>query len=179
MKRKMIISTILILLILIILVFLNFRLNKNQDEILENNNSVIVDNQSEEENVINIQEQEKETEMKKLNIKILDKTFTATLYDNETTKELIKKLPLTINMSELHGNEKYYYFDESMPQNSQRVGNINAGDLMLYGSDCLVLFYESFSTSYAYTKIGYIDNPQGLADSLGRGNVTVTFDLEH
>ena len=80
-------------------------------------------------------------------------------------------------MSELHGNEKYYYFNESLPTNSERIGNINTGDLMLYGSDCLVLFYKSFSTSYSYTRLGHIDNPQRLADAVGSGNITVTFEV--
>ena len=75
------------------------------------------------------------------------------------------------------GNEKYYYFNESLPTNSERIGKINTGDLMLYGSDCLVLFYKSFSTSYSYTRLGHIDNPQGLADVVGSGNITVTFEV--
>jgi hypothetical protein len=49
---------------------------------------------------------------------------------------------------------------------------------MLYGSNTVVLFYENFSTSYGYTRLGKIDNPAGLATALGSGNVTVTFDLE-
>lgn len=88
-------------------------------------------------------------------------------------------MPLTINMSELHGNEKYYYFNQSLPTNSERIGNIENGDLMLYGSDCLVLFYESFSTSYTYTRLGKIDNPSGLSEAVGKGNVQVTFNINN
>lgn len=58
---------------------------------------------------------------------------------------LLEKLPLTLNMDELNGNEKFYFFSEKFPTDSEPVGNIRAGDLMLYGSLCLVLFYESFS----------------------------------
>ena len=48
---------------------------------------------------------------------------------------------------------------------------------MLYGNNCLVVFYESFDTSYTYTKIGHIDDTSGLVDALGTGSVTVTFEM--
>ena len=65
--------------------------------------------------------------------------------------------------------------DESLPTSSQRVGQIRTGDLMLYGSDCLVLFYESFQTAYSYTTLGRVENAEGLAAALGTGDVEVTF----
>lgn len=103
--------------------------------------------------------------------------FSAKLYDNGTAKAFLARLPITLNMSELNGNEKYYYLTEGLPADSQQVGSINAGDLMLYGSDCLVLFYESFTTLYSYTKIGNIENVTGLADALGDGSAEVTFSV--
>lgn len=112
-----------------------------------------------------------------INIQIGSNSFTATLYENDTTRALLEKLPLTLNMEDLNGNEKFYFFSENFPTESERVGNIETGDLMLYGSDCLVLFYESFSTSYSYTKLGSIEDVTGLADALGKGNVQVTFNL--
>ena len=82
-------------------------------------------------------------------------------------------------MSELNGNEKYYYLENSLPVDSISPGRINSGDLMLYGSDCVVLFYESFSTTYRYTPLGRVDNPAGLAQALGSGNAKVTFNLNN
>ena len=105
-----------------------------------------------------------------------DKTFNATLYDNETTKEFIDMLPITINMEELNNNEKYYYLENSIKTNSYCPKNIEAGDIMLYGSNCLVIFYESFSTSYSYTPIGKIDNQSELSEALGAGDVEVIFE---
>ena len=84
---------------------------------------------------------------------------------------------MTVNMSELNGNEKYYYMPDSLSMRSETPGQIQAGDLMLFGSDCLVLFYETFSTSYSYTPLGRIDRP-GLAEAVGRGRVEVTFEIQ-
>ena len=108
---------------------------------------------------------------------VSSKVFRVELYDNETARALINRLPLTLDMRELNGNEKYHYFSDSLPTNPNRPGNIRTGDIMLYGSDCLVVFYESFSTSYSYTPIGYVENPEGLAEAVGGSNVSITFRL--
>ena len=107
-----------------------------------------------------------------INITIDGKKYKATLEDNETAQDFAKLLPKKFNMSELNGNEKYIYMDQSLPTNSSNPKHIVAGDIMLYGNNCLVIFYKSFSTSYSYTRIGHIDN---LSD-LGNGNIIVSFE---
>lgn len=121
--------------------------------------------------------EEQETESMTITITINGESFRATLYDNETAAALKEKLPMTLDMSELNGNEKYNYLPFSLPADAGNPGQIHTGDLMLYGSDCLVLFYESFSTSYRYTPIGRVDDPSGLTDAVGSGSVQVTFAL--
>ena len=111
-----------------------------------------------------------------INIIIGSKTFTATLADSEAGEAFAALLPLTVTMNELNGNEKYHYLSSSLPTDSYQPGTIHAGDLMLYGNNCVVLFYETFNTSYSYTRIGAIDNPSGLASALGSGNVSVRFE---
>lgn len=111
----------------------------------------------------------------KIKIAVNSKTFTATLLDNNSAKAFKEMLPMTINMIELNGNEKYFDLPKSLPTNSSNPGTINNGDLMLYGSKTFVLFYKTFSTSYSYTKLAAIDDVTGLASVLGTGNVTVTF----
>ncbi len=112
----------------------------------------------------------------KMRIKIGGKEFTASLENNETSKAFQALLPTTLNMSELNGNEKYCYLDQSLPANSEKVGTIHAGDIMLYGSSCIVIFYDTFQTSYSYTRIGHIDDISGLTSALGSGSVTVTLE---
>lgn len=116
-------------------------------------------------------------DMNRINILVGEKTFTAELYDNESAREFAKTLPLTVTMSELNGNEKYYYLPNSLPPDPSRPGTIHTGDLMLYGSDCVVLFYKDFRTSYSYTPLGHTDDPTGLANALGSGSVQVTFQF--
>lgn len=113
--------------------------------------------------------------MPKMMIQIGNTRYTVSLDDNAATQALIQKLPMTLKMDELNGNEKYYYFPDSLPSDSRRVGNIKVGDVMLYGSDCLAIFYKGFATPYRYTPIGRIEDPAGLAQALGRGSVEVTF----
>lgn len=113
-----------------------------------------------------------------IKITINSQIFTATLSDNETAKAFVKMLPMTINMTELNGNEKYYDLPNSLPTNSSNPQTINNGDFMLYGSRTLVLFYKTFSTSYSYTKLGTIDDITTFASALGSENITVTFGPE-
>lgn len=111
----------------------------------------------------------------RINISVGGRTYAATLADNDAARAFAALLPLTVEMSELNGNEKYYYLDTSLPVISHRPGTIRTGDLMLYGSKCVVIFYKTFSSGYSYTRLGQIDNPEGLAEALGSGNVRVTF----
>jgi len=88
----------------------------------------------------------------KIKITVNSQTFTATLLDNDSAMAFKEMLPMNINMTELNGNEKYYELPNSLPTNSSNPMSIKNGDLMLYGSNTLVLFYKPFSTSYSYRR---------------------------
>jgi hypothetical protein len=111
-----------------------------------------------------------------MRIKIGSRTFTAT--DNATATAFKGMLPMTIKMSELNGNEKYFDLSVNLPTNASNPGKIQSGDLMIYGSNTLVLFYKTFSTSYSYTRLGRINDTTGLAAAVGSGSVTVSYELE-
>ena len=115
--------------------------------------------------------------MKIINIQIGNKNFTAKLFDNAAAQALIKKLPFSLKMSDLNKNEKYFYLSENLPTNSQHIDSIQAGDLMLYNSNCIVIFYKNFQTSYSYTKLGSIENSSELLEILGQGSVEVKFNI--
>lgn len=122
------------------------------------------------------QTQKEDDLMEQRTLKINNQSFNINLEDNETVQKLIELLPLTMDMQELNGNEKYYYMETSLPTNSEKVGYIDAGDIMLFGDNCLVLFYKSFSTPYSYTRIGHIENVENLETCVGQQNITVTIE---
>ena len=103
------------------------------------------------------------------------KTFGVTLENNETAAAFAALLPMELAMSELNGNEKYHYLMGPLPSRTERVGHVEAGDLMLFGNDCVVLFYKGFKTGYSYTRIGRLNDASGVASTVGRGSVTVKF----
>ncbi len=115
---------------------------------------------------------------RRITVTVNGKVFTAVLYDNKTADELYGRLPLTLEMKELNGNEKFFDLPEKLPADSKAAVHISEGDIKLYGDDCLVLFYDSFASAYSYTDIGYIEDTDGLAEALGSGGVTVSFGKE-
>lgn len=116
------------------------------------------------------------TKRNNMKITIGNSTFTATLATGETVEAFKAMLPLTLSMSDFNNNEKVSSLPNSLTTIPSNVGTIHTGEIMLYGSISLVVFYETFSTSYSYTRIGQIDNVAGLKSALGTGSVTIKFE---
>lgn len=115
----------------------------------------------------------------KIIVNIGNQNFISTLEDNESAKTFVDNLPLTINMKDLNDNEKYYDLPFNMKKDSSyNPEKIKAGDIMLYSSNCLVLFYKTFQTSYSYIPIGRVNNIDKYLEALGKKDVNVTFRLE-
>ena len=113
-----------------------------------------------------------DSEVSNIKVTINDESYILKLEDNKTVDEFLELLPQEFVMNELNGNEKYVYMDNSLITDSYNPNRIEKGDVMLFGNNCLVIFYKSFDTSYSYTKIGHIDN----LDILEEGNITVRFE---
>lgn len=107
-----------------------------------------------------------------------ERRFAITLADNAAARAFAAQLPLTLDMSELNGNEKHADLPKALPANASRPGTIRNGDLMLYGADTLVVFYSTFDSPYSYTRLGRVNEPDGLAQALGRRGVRVLFSKD-
>lgn len=107
-----------------------------------------------------------------------ERRFAITLTDNAAARAFAAQLPLTLDMSELNGNEKHADLPKPLPANASRPGTIRNGDLMLYGADTLVVFYLTFQSSYSYTRLGRVDDPSDLPQALGPRGVRVLFSKD-
>lgn len=104
--------------------------------------------------------------------------FPVTLADSQAARDLAAELPLTLDMAELNGNEKHGELPRALPGDASRPGTIRNGDLMLYGSNTLVIFYRTFESSFSYTRLGRVDDSAGLVDALGRGSVQIVLSKQ-
>lgn len=111
----------------------------------------------------------------KMKLTINQHAFSVTLANNQTAEAFRRMLPLQFTMNDLNHNEKYYYLSQPLPSRPQPIKHIQAGDIMLFGEDCLVVFYKSFTTSYSYTPIGRVDNAEHLAKIAGPTKAEVSF----
>lgn len=122
--------------------------------------------------------QEDLMEAERIVITVGGREFQATLDNTEAARAFAKLLPLHLQLEELNGNEKYAYLDNPLPADSRNPETIHAGDLMLFGSSCIVLFYQTFPTQYTYTPIAHLDDASGLAECVGAGDVDARIALD-
>lgn len=137
---------------------------------------IITESETENTEAENPEETEDITQMK-MNVKIGNSSFTATLEDNAATRELIemmKSSPITIDMSDYSGFEKVGSLGRSLTTDNHQT-TTHAGDIVLYNGDQIVMFYGS--NSWSYTRIGKIDDLSGWEEALGSGNITTEFSL--
>ena len=116
----------------------------------------------------------------KVLLKVGGDTMTATLTDNEATRELMKLLEqddITIRMSDYGGFEKVGALPQSLSTSNTQITTA-PGDIMLYQGNQMVIFYGS--NSWSYTRLGKIDGAteSNLRQFLGNGDIVLTLSLE-
>lgn len=116
--------------------------------------------------------------MTSLKLSVGQQAFQIEPADTKAAQELAGLLPLRLEMQDHLSNEKFADLPKSLSRNDHAVGNIQRGDILLWQGNTLVIFYESFRSSYSYTKLGKIRDVNGLKVALGKGNVTVRIEAE-
>ena len=116
-----------------------------------------------------------------LQMKIGETKVSVNWENNESVaalKELCKDAPLTIQMSMYGGFEQVGSIGTRLPSNDTQT-TTSAGDIVLYSSNQIVVFYGS--NSWAYTRLGHITDQDGsgMASLLNNGNVTITISIEN
>ena len=115
-----------------------------------------------------------------MQLKIGD-TRVETVWEENESVEALKALcteePLVMEMSMYGGFEQVGSIGSSLPRNDAQT-TTEAGDIVLYSGDQIVVFYGA--NSWAYTRLGHIADrsPEEMAELLGNGNVTITLSME-
>ena len=144
---------------------------ENEADSIRNSGPAAEDNQSE-----NKEKTGEQTEMK-MNVQIGDYTFTVTLENNTAVEELVEMMkegPVTISMDDYSGFEKVGPLGRNLTTNNSQT-TTDAGDIVLYNGNNIVMFYGT--NSWSYTRIGKIDDLSDWEKALGSGSITAVFTL--
>ena len=98
--------------------------------------------------------------------------------DNESVAalaDLAADGPLTIQMSMYGGFEQVGPLGATLPSSDAQT-TTEAGDIVLYSGNQIVVFYGS--NSWAYTRLGHITDrtPGEMANLLGNGDASITLE---
>ena len=121
---------------------------------------------------------EDETETMKLTLKIDNMEVDVIWSDNDSVRALknLAKDGLTINMSKYGGFEQVGTIGFTLPSSDTRI-TTSPGDIVLYSSNQIVLFYDS--NTWSYTKLGHINlSKSELTDLLGDEDAVITLNLK-
>lgn len=121
---------------------------------------------------------EDETANMKLTLKINDIEVDVIWTDNDSVRALknLAKDGLTINMSKYGGFEQVGSIGSTLPSSDTRI-TTNPGDIVLYSSKQIIIFYDS--NTWSYTKLGHINlSKSELTDLLGDEDVVISLGLK-
>lgn len=113
-------------------------------------------------------------------MKIGDEAVAVEWEDNESVSaltEFLREQPLSIQMSMYGDFEQVGSLGTSLTRKDEQT-TTQAGDIVLYSGNQIVVFYGS--NSWAYTRLGKITDKSAeeLEELLGSGDVTITLELQ-
>lgn len=112
----------------------------------------------------------------KIRITVNDRVITATLDDNETARDFLSLLPLTLTLEDYAGTEKIAYLSRKLTEKGAPAGvDPSVGDITYYAPwGNLALFYKDFGYARGLIKLGSLDDGAELFNV--QGAVTVTME---
>ena len=127
--------------------------------------------------LIELDQSEKE-EPAAMQMKINDVPVAVAWENNESTAALQELATggVTIQMSMYGGFEQVGSIGRTLPRNDTQT-TTEAGDIVLYSGNQIVVFYGS--NSWAYTRLGHITDKTAseMRELLGNGDVTITINM--
>ncbi len=118
-----------------------------------------------------------ENTMKQITLSFNGHTYSATLADNSSANafaELLKSGPLTVSAHDYGSFEKVGELGTNLPRNDEQI-TTSSGDIILYQGNQITVYYAQ--NTWSFTRLGRIDDPSGLREALGDGDVEITFQL--
>lgn len=126
-----------------------------------------------------VESTEPEASERKINLKINEQTYSATLYDTPLADALYDMLPLTVYFEDYNGTEKIGYLPDNQSLTTQGADSgfePAAGDLCYYAPwGNISLFYKSFRYSDDLYSIGHVDGDMSILAEMDE-SFTITFE---
>ena len=125
-----------------------------------------------------VRNEQSQNEIPQMKIQIGEYIFYASLENNTSVDALIqmmKETPIVINMRDYSGFEKVGALGTTLPDSNSQI-TTQAGDIVLYNHDQIVVFYGS--NSWSYTKLGHVNDLTDWEKALGSGEVEITFSID-
>ncbi len=115
-----------------------------------------------------------------VNVRIGDKTYTATMFNNPTANDLVSQLPLTLAFRDYAGQEKVSPAPRALTmQGVPRGDDPEINDFGYYApSNSLVLYYSNVGYWDGIVRLGRFDSSIEAIRTLPDG-FTVTIELAH
>ena len=113
----------------------------------------------------------------KITIQLPDKSITATLNDNETARDFVSLLPLTLTMGDVFGREKFAHLPRAISEGGRGTKTYEVGDVIYWspGKDVAV-YYRTDAKEIPDPGIivmGKLDSGAELLDAPGSVKVTI------
>ena len=103
-------------------------------------------------------------------------TLTATFDDNATTRAIVGKMPMTLAMMDLYGDEMCYRFPEALPTDNVEYKLHKKGEIFYWPpSHSFVIRYIETDEWLNLQHLGQVDSGVDILN--GIGDISMTFEL--